>query len=60
MDGVTGRLRVNIAATASPSPQVFAIAKRDGNRVRSAMCVLDDGTLQGVLVDANRNLFVMI
>ena len=33
IDGVTGRLRIVIGATASPTAQIFSIAKRDDNRV---------------------------
>lgn len=58
VDGVTGRLLVRLAASASPSSQAFTTAKRDDNAVPSAMCVTAGGVLQGVLVDSDRNLFV--
>lgn len=58
VDGVTGRLLVRLAATASPAAQAFTVARRDANRVTTAMCVTAGGTLQGALVDADRNLYV--
>lgn len=58
VDGVTGRLFIQPAGSASPSAQAFSIAKRDANRVTNALCVETDGTIQGILVDSDRNLYV--
>jgi len=58
VDGVTGRLLMNFSASSGATPLANTVAKRDSNRVTASLCVDSGGTIQGILLDSNRYIFV--